>query len=527
MKQLRIILLSVMILPSCLVAQVVREAEVADGDQTKASEFSDWEMEDSRIHEQLARFNSDYSFPNPRVDPYDTLLLTETRFRSDEVPTYSGQVISERLYDLPMVISMDYNVYVQRYVDVYTKRRRDQVSRMMGLSQLYFPIFEEELDRMGMPLELKYLSVVESALNPHARSRVGATGLWQFMLATGRMYGLKVDSYVDERKDPHKSTIAAFKYLSNSYEEFGDWLLAIASYNCGPGNVRKAIRRSGGQMDFWKIREYLPRETRGYVPAFIAATYVFNYAADHNIYPIYPDFSLETDSLHITKMDITLAELSDVLEVDLDLLRNHNPELKLDRIPYASTPYVLRVPPGGAVKFAAMESQIRMQYGKKRDQLPPAVAARYAEEARVNPTSSRSGSSSGSIPPAGTILVYYTVRSGDVVGGIAEKYGVSARQVASWNGLRRYRIKVGQKLKIYTTQARAEQAGARTTPAASTPAPAAPAAVGQATYHKVRSGDTLWGIANKYPSVTVSQIQALNPGLNASNLKIGQNVRIK
>lgn len=499
-----------------------------DGD-TKGSSFSDWEMEDSRIHEQLARFNSDYSFPNPRVDPYDTLLRSESRFRSDEVPTYSGEVISERLYDLPMIISMDYNIHVQRYIDVYSKRRRDQVSRMMGLANLYFPIFEEELDRMGMPLELKYLSVVESALNPHARSRVGATGLWQFMLATGKAYGLKVDSYVDERKDPHKSTIAAFKYLSNSYAEFGDWLLAIASYNCGPGNVRKAIRRSGGQMDFWKIREYLPRETRGYVPAFIAVAYVFNYAAEHNLYPIYPDFSLETDSVHITKMDITLAEVSDILEVDLDLLRNHNPELKLDRIPYSSTPYVLRVPPGGAVTFAAKEAQIKLQYGKKRDQLPPAVAARYAAEARVNPTSTRSGSSATSsfTPPAGTILVYYTVRSGDVVGGIAEKYGVSARQISSWNGLRRYRIKVGQKLKIYTTQSRAEQAGARTNSVAAAPPVAAPAPVGQATYHKVRSGDTLWGIANKYPSVTVSQIQALNPGLDASDLKIGQNVRIK
>lgn len=528
MKQLRIILLSVLILPSWLIAQVAREAGEADGDQTQVSEYTEWEVEASRIQEQLARFNSDYSFPNPRVDPYDTLLLTEQRFRSDEVPVYSGQVISERLYELPMVISMDYNIYVQRYVDVYTKNRRDQVSRMLGLSQLYFPIFEEELDRLGMPLELKYLSVVESALNPHARSRVGATGLWQFMLATARMYDLRVDSYIDERKDPYKSTIAAFKYLSNSYEEFGDWLLAIASYNCGPGNVRKAIRRSGGQMDFWKIREYLPRETRGYVPAFIAATYVFNYAAEHNIFPIYPDFSLETDSLHISQMDITLAELSDVLEVDLDVLRIHNPELKLDRIPYSSSPYVLRVPPGDAVKFASMESQIRMQYGKKRDQLPPAVAARYAAEAQVNPASSGSSNASTTTSaPAGTILVYYTVRSGDVVGGIAEKYGVSAREIAGWNGLRRYRIKVGQKLKIYTTQTRAEQAGARTSPTPVAAAPASPAAVGQATYYKVRSGDTLWGIANKYPSVTVAQIQALNPGLNASNLKIGQNVRIK
>ncbi len=505
-------------------------ASLADNRSSDSNQSSEWEIEQAGIEEQLEMLSSDYSFPNPTADPYDS-LLTPQRFPSSEVPEYSADVISERLYNLPMVISMDYNRYVQRYIEVYTVHRREQVSRMLGLAHLYFPIFEEELDRMGMPLELKYLSVVESALNPHARSRVGATGLWQFMLGTARVYGLKVDSYVDERKDPYKSTIAAFKYLKNSYNEFGDWLLAIASYNCGPGNVRKAIRRSGGQMDFWKIREYLPRETRGYVPAFIAATYVFNYAADHNIFPEYPEFSLETDTIHLKQIDITLAELSDALAVDLDLLRNHNPELKLDRIPYTAESYVLRVPPETAVRYASQERELRGKYGQKRDQLPPEVAARYAAESAASTSSARSTSTSDYSPPAGTILVYYTVRNGDVVGSIAEKYGVSARQIANWNNLRRYRIRVGQKLKIYTTQQKAEQAGARTAQerrqASVTLAPTAPAPVGQAVYHKAVRGDTLWGIATKYPDVSLSQIQALNPGLDASDLKIGMNIRIK
>ena len=535
MKQLRIILLIATILPSWLMAQTVGEAETADSDQTKGSGFTEWEIEESRIQEQLARFNKDYSFPNPKADPYDTLLLTDMRFRSNDVPKYSAQEISKRMYDLPMVIPMDYNAYVQRYVDVYSLHRREQVSRMLGLSRIYFPIFEEEFDRMGLPLELKYLSVVESALNPHARSRVGATGLWQFMLGTATPYGLKVDSYVDERHDPYKSTVAAAKYLSNSYQEFGDWLLAIASYNCGPGNVRKAIRRAGGSGDFWAVMEYLPKETRGYVPAFIAAAYIFNYAADHNIFPVYPDFSMEGDTIQLIRMDVTLAELSDDLKVDLDLLRNLNPELKLDRIPYSANPYVLRVPVSAGETFAANERDLRQKYGQRRDQLPPEVAARYAQEKVVNPaaTSSGSTSSSSASAPSGSILVYYTVRNGDVVGGIAEKYGVSASQISSWNGLRRYRIKPGQKLKIYTSQAKAEQAGARTTPSAAaqprqtSAAPVASAPVGQAVYHKVKNGDTLWGIARQYPDMTVSKIQALNPGLDASDLKVGQTIRIK
>ena len=512
----------------------------ADSGQTKASLFSEWEIESGRIEEQLALFNQDYQFPNPKSDPYDTLLLTGRRFQPNEVPRYPANVISQRLYDLPMVISMDYNSYVARYIDVYTVHRRQQVSRMLGLSRVYFPMFEEHLDRMGMPLELKYLSVVESALNPHARSRVGATGLWQFMLGTAQMYGLRVDTYVDERKDPEKSTMAALRYLQNSYQEFGDWLLAIASYNCGPGNVRKAIRRAGGSGDFWAIMEYLPRETRGYVPAFIAATYAFNYAAEHNIFPIYPEFSLDNDTIHLTRIDITLAELSDELRVDLNLLRAMNPELKLDRVPYQAQPYVLRVPPVVAVRYAERERELKAKFGQKRDQLPPEVAARYAAEQVVNPAATSGGSSSSageSSAPSGKILVYYTVRNGDVVGNIADKYGVTARQISDWNDLRRYRIRAGQKLKIYTTKEKAEAAGARTTPTATAaaaptrsaaPAPVSPtASSGQAIYHKVQAGDTLWGIARQYAGATVANIQTLNPGIDASDLKVGQLVRVK
>lgn len=508
-------------------AQLPEAQDTPDSLETKGSMATEWELEESMIQAQLRQMGQDYTFPNPKPDPYDTLLLPERRFAADEVPRYSSREISQKLYDIPAVISLDYNQYVQRFIDLYTVRRREQVSRMLGLAEVYFPLFEQELDRMGLPMELKHLPIVESALNPHARSRVGATGMWQFMLRTARFYGLKVDSYVDERCDPYKSTEAALRYLSKSYDEFGDWLLAIASYNCGPGNVRKAIRRSGNQYDFWKIREYLPRETRGYVPAFIAATYTFHYAADHNIFPVYPEFSLyDTDTLHLKRMDITLAELGQELNTDLEILRNLNPELKLDRVPYSGTPYILRVPADAAVTYAAKERQIRATFGERRDQLPPEVAARYAEEGR--PVTPAQGTVADDSPPPGTILVYYTVRPGDVVGTIAEKYGVSSRSIANWNNLRRYRINSGQKLKIYTTQANAERAGARqataSTPALTQPVPVAN---GRAVYHKVERGDTLWGIARQYPDVSLNQIQALNPGLDASDLKVGQNIRVK
>ena len=489
---------------------------------TKGSQAFELDSEEAPIHDQLNDFKKTYRFSKPTSSLYDTLILNTRGFKSYEVPKYNPQVISQRLYELPTVIPMDYNYYVQRYIEVYTVKKREQVSRMIGLSKVYFPLFEEELDKLGMPIELKYLSVVESALNPHARSRVGATGLWQFMLSTGRLYGLQVNSFVDERKDPLKATRAALKYLKRSHGEFGNWLLAIAAYNCGDGNVRKAIRRSGGSRNFWEIRQYLPRETRGYVPAFIAATYAFNYASEHNLYPVYTDFSIHQDTIHITKLDITLPEIAEMTNTDVDELRNLNPELKLDRIPYSSRPYTLRVPSKVAEYFAAYSYRINQKYGQKRNQsLTPVNYASSASTRRVT-----SSTRKNSYPrPAGTGVLYYTVRSGDVVGSIAERYKVSPRQIAAWNNLRRYRIKVGQKLKIYTTKDVARRAGARI---ASAPVIAQrQSTFGNGSYHTVRKGETIWGIAGQYDDVDVDRILALNRGLDPKDMKIGQRIRIK
>lgn len=473
-------------------------------------------IEDDLMEDQWHGFVKNYRYPNPTSTTYDTLLRNTHRFRADEVPKYDAQTIADRLYGLPTVISMDYNQYVQRYIEVYTERKRDLTAKVLGLSRVYFPIFEEALDRHGMPLELKYLSVVESALNPHAVSRVGATGLWQFMLSTGRMYDLQVNSFVDERKDPYRSTEAALRYLKAAHEEFGDWLLAIASYNCGSGNVRKAIHRSGGKRTFWEIMPYLPRETRGYVPAFIAVNYVFNYASAHNLFPVYVDFSLHQDTLHLQHMDITLQEIATLTGVDLDELRYLNPELKLERVPYSDKPYVLRVPREVAVYFAKYPRSLRADYGKRREMSRPNVTL----------VSNQSSHSSYS-PPAGTKLYYHKVRTGEVVGQIAERYGVSARAVANWNRLYRYRIKVGQKLKIYTTPDKAAAAASyRPKPKQTAQATRQTVSSGQGSYHAVRNGDTLWDIAKRY-GVSVSTLTQLNPGLDARDLKVGQAIRVR
>ncbi|MDX2282711.1 MAG: LysM peptidoglycan-binding domain-containing protein [Bacteroidia bacterium] len=499
--------------------------------ETKGSQFL--ELEDAPIEERLDDFIKNFHFARPSSSVYDTLLRNTQNFRPEDVPQYPAHVTRQRLYELRTVIPMDYNEYVQHYIDLYTLRRREQMSRMLGLSTVYFPIFEEHFDRMGLPMELKYLAIVESALNPHAVSRVGATGLWQFMLATGREYDLSVDSYIDERRDPVKSTIAAAKYLRNAYTEFGDWLLAIASYNCGEGNVRKAIARSGGKRSFWEIRAYLPAETRGYVPAFIAATYAFEYASAHNLYPVYPDMRLDQDTVHLRSLDMTLQEVAQICNTDYHTLKNLNPELKIDRIPYSSEPYVLKTPARAAELFAANYSRIRSQYGQRREGAVYYASAQAGDSRSAALPVVRTASVSEP-KPAGK-LVYHTVRSGEVVGSIAEKYGVTPAQIARWNSLRRYQIRAGQRLKIYTAQSYAAvQAAPRTSsgPATASVSPAVAQASpvrssSQVVLHTVRPGETLWGIANMYPDVDLQDILALNLGLNARDLKVGQKIRIK
>ena len=283
----------------------------------------------------------------------------------DGNPTYTKEEYINRLSRLPTVMEMVYNEVVQKFIDRYSGRLRHSVSYMLGASNFYIPIFEEALEAYQLPLELKYLPIIESALNPKAVSRVGATGLWQFMIGTGKQYGLQVNSHVDERRDPVKSSYAAARYLSDLYKVFGDWNLVIAAYNCGPENINKAIHRAKGEKDYWRIYPYLPKETRGYVPAFIAANYIMTYYSLHNICPMTTRLPAKSDTVMISK-NVHLEQVAEVVGINIDLLRSLNPMYRRDVIPGASEPLPLRLPLTEVGKFIDMEDSV---YTYKVDEL--------------------------------------------------------------------------------------------------------------------------------------------------------------
>jgi membrane-bound lytic murein transglycosylase D len=284
---------------------------------------------------------------------------------TNENPTYPKEEFVARLSRIPSVMELSYNDIVQRFIDRYSGRLRYSVSYMLGAANFYMPLFEQALETYQLPLELKYLPIIESALNPKAVSRVGATGLWQFMLGTGRQYGLEVNSLVDERRAPVKSSYAAARYLRDLYRIFGDWNLVIAAYNCGPENINKAIHRAGGEKDYWKLYPYLPAETRGYVPAFIAANYIMTYYCEHNICPMTTGLPAKSDTVMISK-DIHLEQIAAVVGTDLDMLRSLNPEFRRDIIPGNTKPYAVRMPIADIGRYIDLEDSV---YNYKTDEL--------------------------------------------------------------------------------------------------------------------------------------------------------------
>ena len=314
-------------------------------------------------------------FPEAMTYDLDSLLnlyMSQTYLSEDSDcnmrdvnPTYTKEEYINRLSRLPTVMEMVYNEVVQKFIDRYSGRLRHSISYMLGASNFYIPIFEEALEVYQLPLELKYLPIIESALNPKAVSRVGATGLWQFMIGTGKQYGLQVNSHVDERRDPVKSSYAAARYLRDLYKVFGDWNLVIAAYNCGPENINKAIHRAKGEKDYWRIYPYLPKETRGYVPAFIAANYIMTYYSQHNICPMTTRLPAKTDTVMVSK-NVHLEQVAEVVGINIDLLRSLNPMYRRDVIPGASEPLPLRLPQTEVAKFIDMEDSV---YTYKVDEL--------------------------------------------------------------------------------------------------------------------------------------------------------------
>ena len=360
------------------------------------------------------------------LDTTDCVALHDTT-------TLPDSVYKARLQALPCVIELPYNERIKAFILRYVKRSPKQVARLMRMSEYYFPIFEETLARYNLPYELKYVPIIESALNPMARSRVGAAGLWQFMPATGKLFGLEVNSLVDERMDPIKSTEAACRFLSSMYNVYHDWNLVIAAYNCGSGNVNKAIRRANGKRDFWSIYPYLPAETRNYVPIFIAANYAMNYGQEHGICKAPIEKTMITDTI-CTSQRLHLEQVSKSLGIEMDELRRLNPQYSRDILP-GGNQYSLCLPAEKMGMYIDMEDSIRAY---KADSL---INNRRAEIDMAKVTSIN-----GAYRVNG--VTYYTIKNGDSLSAIAKKFHCTVKQIKQWNGLKSDAIRAGKKLKI-------------------------------------------------------------------------------
>ncbi|AFU69116.1 membrane-bound lytic murein transglycosylase MltD-like protein [Psychroflexus torquis ATCC 700755] len=411
-----------------------------------------------------------------------------------EIPT---ELLKERLAALnaKTPFNIEYNESLESVISYFLKREKEGTERLMGLSKFYFPMFEATLDKYDVPLEMKYLALVESALNPKAKSRVGATGLWQFMYSTGKMYDLDVSSYVDERMDPVASTEAAAQYLKRLYLMFNDWDLALAAYNSGPGNVSKAIRRSGGETNYWKLRSYLPRETAGYVPSFQAMLYMYEYAEEHGFKPQRPKtIYYGTDTIRVKKM-ITLDQIAEVTQTEKEFIEFLNPSYKLGIIPFEDDKsYYIRLPYAKSGLFVANEDKI---YG-------------YAEEQLAKTEDSKAEDK-----------INYYVKSGDFLGRIASKFRVRISEIRTWNNLRSNSLNIGQRLVIYP---RNTSAIGETKPS-SEESNTETSSLTDSKIYKVKSGDSLWIISRKYSNLSVEDLKSLNQ-LKSNTLKPGMTLKV-
>ena len=517
----------------------------------------------------------------------DTALLNVYNFPMGLVPVYSDSVYKARIEKLNQesTLNLTYNQAVRSFIELYSIRKRQLTSKILGLKEIYFPLIEEYLDKYGIPLEMKYLAVVESALNPVAGSRAGAKGLWQFMYYTGKLYGLKVTSLTDDRFDPYLATDAACRHMRDLYAMFGDWNLVMAAYNSGAGNVNKAIRRAGGVYDYWAIWPFLPRETRGYVPAFIAVCYVMNYAPEHNLYPLDPGILYGGIDTICISQPLAFDQISEFLNISKEELEFLNPIFKAGIIPaYNGKTYILRLPKDLALKFAENEQAIynyKSKSGLEKEKLVAEIkkatdrqyhtvrsgenlgliARKYhvtvkqlqdwngmhgtmlhvGQQLIIFPSSgytyasSSSASKSDPPPPPATSSSaeksksgYHFVRPGENLAMIAATDGCTIEDIKKWNNLKDNTIYPGQKLKVSAGQADAAKspvAPESSGVTASVTASAKAAADNECVYYTVKKGDTLWDIANQYKGVSVEDIKKWN-NLGNAKLQVGQKLKI-
>ncbi len=358
--------------------------------------------------------------------------------------TYPDSVYMDRLQRLPTIIEMPYNQVVKQFIERYSDMLRGSVSYMLGAANFYMPIFEQALETYGLPLELRYLPVIESALNPNAVSRVGATGLWQFMLETGKRYGLEVNSLVDERRDPIKSSYAAARYLRDLYKIFDDWSLVIAAYNCGPNKVNQAIHRAKGCVDYWQIYPYLPKETRGYVPAFIAANYIMNYYCEHNICPMITELPISTDTIVVDK-NLHLEQIAKVLNVNIEHLRALNPQYRRDIVNGLTEPSVVRLPLSLVGSFIDNEDSI---YAYKRDELLLKREVVAVNDIKLSYSKSKATKRRTSKRSSRSRRKTVTVRQGDTLSEIAKRNGTTVKKLRRLNGIKGSNIRAGKKIRV-------------------------------------------------------------------------------
>ncbi len=487
----------------------------------------------------------------------DSSVRQQSPLPSSTIPRFPDSVYAKRIARLNMETPFEliYNKQVKAFIHLYADKRRSLTEKVLGLAGIYFPMFEQVLDKYNMPLELKYLAVVESALNPAAGSNKGAKGLWQFMYGTGKVYGLKVTSLVDDRYDPYKATVAACEHLQDLYGIYGDWSLALAAYNSGAGNVNRAIRRAGGTRNYWAIWPFLPRETRGYVPAFIAVNYVMHYAREHNLKPLRPGiffYDIDTVSVHDV---LAFDQLHEMLGIPLDELKFLNPQFKKGIIPATNgKTYTLRIPRQFTDDFLNNEKALyafKTKKGLAHDKLLAAIKKAGNREVHIV----RSGENLGLIAkryhvyinqlkrwnrlrssriyPGQKLIVFgagshqfyqktnipisrehrktvHSVRSGENLGIIAKRYKCTVTDLREWNNLKKSRIYPGQKLFVYKPAKKANITMKS----------------GKYLFHVVKPGDTLWDIAKEYDGVTVEQIKRLNNIRNTHRLRPGQKIKI-